>query len=59
MERGLYTYVALEPSMLDRIERLQRQRLMRVRTESIYLDSSIVKAHSNSTETGKKRPPEY
>lgn len=42
--------------VLDRVfERLQRQRLMRVRIEAICLDSSIVKVHPDGTGAGKKR----
>lgn len=41
--------------VLDRVfERLQRQRLMRVRIEAICLDSSIVKVHPDGTGAGKK-----
>lgn len=41
--------------VLDRVfERLQRQRLMRVRIEAISLDSSIVKVHPDGTGAPKK-----
>lgn len=43
--------------MRDRVfERLQRQRLMRVRIESKYLDSSIMKVHPNGTGVPRKGP---
>jgi transposase len=41
--------------VLDRVfERLQRQRLMRVRIESLSLDSSIMKAHPDAAGALKK-----
>jgi hypothetical protein len=41
--------------VLDRIfEQLQRKRLMRVRIESICLDSSILKVHPDGTGARKK-----
>ena len=44
--------------VLDRVfERLQRQRLMRVRIEAVCLDSSIVKVHPDGTGAPKKRTP--
>lgn len=38
-------------------ERLQRQRLMRLRIEAISLDSSIVKVHPDGTGARKKTAP--
>lgn len=41
--------------VLDRVfERLQRQRLMRVRIEALCLDSSIMKVHPDGTGAHKK-----
>ena len=42
--------------VLDRVfERLQRQRLMRVRIEAVCLDSSIIKVHPDGTGAPKKK----
>lgn len=44
--------------VLDRVfERLQRQRLMRVRIEALSLDSSIMKVHPDGTGARKKTGP--
>ena len=44
--------------VLDRVfEQLQRQRLMRVRIETVCLDSTIVKVHPDGTGAPKKRSP--
>ena len=45
--------------VLDRVfERLQRQRLMRVRIEAVCLDSSIIKVHPDGTGALKKNGPQ-
>lgn len=47
-----------QAGVLDRVfERLQRQRLMRVRIEAISLDSSIVKVHPDGVGARKKTVP--
>jgi transposase len=44
--------------VMDRVfEQLQRQRLMRVRIESVCLDSIVVKVHPNGTGARKKTDP--
>jgi transposase len=44
--------------VLDRVfERLQRERLLRVRVEAVKLDSTIVKVHPDGTGALKKRAP--
>jgi transposase len=44
--------------VLDRVfEQLQRRRLMRVRIETVCLDSSIVKVHPDGTGAPKKTVP--
>ena len=44
--------------VLDRVfERLQRERLLRVRVEAVKLDSTIVKVHPDGTGALKKRDP--
>jgi transposase len=44
--------------VMDRVfEQLQRQRLMRVRIESVCLDSPIVKVHPDGTGARKKTDP--
>ena len=39
-------------------ERLQRERLMRVRVEAVSLDSTIMKVHPDGTGTLKKNSPQ-
>jgi len=46
--------------VLDRVfEQLQRQRLMRVRIETVCLDSTIVKVHPDGTGAPKKTVPRH
>ena len=49
-----------ENGVLDRVfERLQRERLVRVKLEVASLDSTIVKVHTDGTGARKKRPPSH
>ena len=46
--------------VLDAVfERLQREQLVRIRIESVSLDSTSVKVHPDGTGALKKRPPSY
>ncbi len=57
---SIYTRMSrwAKTGVLDAVfERLQRQRLMQVRTEAVSLDSTIMKVHPNGTGAPKKTDP--